>query len=690
MRATLHSGRGAAAPLIAALVILAAPALASGATPHGTLELQVVLRPRDPLALSAFVAAVSTPGSPLAGHYLRRGQFAARFGASAKTIAAVSARLRAEGLTVDASSADRLSIPVRGAAATVERAFSVRLAGTRLGYESNRAAHLPGALAGAVQDVVGLSDVPIDHPAATAPTPAPPSACPAASSVSPSNQGAHDNGMAGDVYLTDDRIAAAYGIDPLYAAGDFGQGVKIGVFEEEPSDAGEVTTYEQCFGIDAPVSYENVDGGPSGVSSDGGMETALDVETVASFAPRASIVVYQTNQDPASALDQYRQMVSDDTVSVITTSWGACNQQTVSQAGGTGYLTAENTVFQEAAAQGQTVLASADDNGAEDCAVNLGGAEPSPLPFQAVEDPADQPDVTGVGGTRLTLSTTNTRVAETVWNDSYGSSGGGPSPYWTMPSWQYSTLSARGWLPGSADAGPAICPSPLNSASNGYCREVPDVTADGDPSTGYVIYWADTWTHVGGTSGAGPLWAGLTALADSCRASAGRGPLGLMNPTLYSIAASAGTYSQAFFDVTQGNDDWLSGAPGGFTAGPGYDMASGLGAPIAGTGATGVVDQLCGGAPAAPGAATKPTPLSQSCPGRSPLVFALSQAAGRVTSVRVYVGKRLVRSVRGRRIARVRVARPAARSYTLTLVIRTARGKTRRSVRRVADCREKR
>jgi hypothetical protein len=117
------------------------------------------------------------------------------------------------------------------------------------------------------------------------------------------------------------------------------------------------------------------------------------------------------------------------------------------------------------------------------------------------------------------------------------------------------------------------------------CREVPDVSADANPDTGYLIYYdgdgSDTddsaWTSVGGTSGSAPVWAALFALADE--SSACTAPIGFANPDLYAAAAS--DYAADFNDITSGDNDWLGTNSGQYAAGIGYDQASGLGTPIA-------------------------------------------------------------------------------------------------------------
>ena len=130
--------------------------------------------------------------------------------------------------------------------------------------------------------------------------------------------------------------------------------------------------------------------------------------------------------------------------------------------------------------------------------------------------------------------------------------------------------------------------TPCGNAS-GDCREIPDVSADADPSTGYIIYdsvnfGAPSWTAIGGTSGAAPLWAAVLAVAAS--ADGNTGGYGAMNPILYTLAQkSPGTYLN---DVTTGNNDYNAANNGLFSASSGYDMATGLGTPVTSALATGL------------------------------------------------------------------------------------------------------
>jgi hypothetical protein len=161
-----------------------------------------------------------------------------------------------------------------------------------------------------------------------------------------------------------------------------------------------------------------------------------------------------------------------------------------------------------------------------------------------------------------------------------GATGGGISNLWPMPAPQLNsapTLNVR-----TAQAAGSACGRP-----GGFCREVPDVSADSDPASGYLIYWngkgivggePQGWQGIGGTSGAAPLWSALLALADGSRACSGTS-VGFANPALYAAAGSG--YAANFNDVTSGNNDFTGTNGGRYAAAPGYDPVTGLGTPYA-------------------------------------------------------------------------------------------------------------
>jgi subtilase family serine protease len=582
----------------ASLRVGRAPVIPAGATAQGALsessviDAIVALEPRDPAALTAYAQFVSEKGSRLYHHYLSVPQFASRFAPGSVQVASVRAALRAEGLKVGRLAANGLSLDVSASAGRMSSAFatSFRRYRTRNGhivFANTAAPSLPASVAGLVQSVVGLDSVAVPTPAGLVTSHS--RHAPRVTSKSVSAPGeVQCGGAAGTGGNTAGQIASAYGLSDLYATGNGGNGSTVALFELESYSASDVATYQSCYGASASVSNVLVAGGPGSGSGSG--EAALDIEDVIGLVPDASILVYEGKNTGTGALQTYQAIVTDDRAKVVSTSWGLCEADEGSLA-----ANVENTLFQEAAVQGQTVLAASGDHGAQDCASGTESTKAS------VDDPASQPYVTGVGGT--SLSAIGPPPTESVWNGTWnsgtgsasGAGGGGVSTVWGQPSYQ---------------SGIALTQLATSCGkSRTTCREVPDVSADADINTGYSIYYKGHWSIFGGTSAAAPTWAALAALANASAACAGKS-VGFANPALYHAAASA--YSTFFNDVISGNNSYHGIT--GFGARSGYDMASGLGSP---KGAA-VAAIMCGSTWTPP--ATSTTPTTSPAPTPAPTV----------------------------------------------------------------------
>ncbi|HEY1651734.1 MAG TPA: fibronectin type III domain-containing protein [Acidimicrobiales bacterium] len=567
-----------AAPPSTAQVGQAAP-LPSGSSDVGpqssstSLKLDVALAPQDPAALSAFIEQLYDPSSSEYHHFLAAGQFGPLYGATQSSIQQVSSELSSLGLDPGPVSSDDLIIPVSTTVSAAESAFGVHIDQYNLpsgaaAYANTTAPQVPSSLAGDITTITGLSNAPQEVPlsleqatGSTVPSADPqasgPSPCGSASSVSKA--------------YTASQLAAAYGFaSGAYAGGRLGTGETVALFELEHYKSSDISSYESCYGISTSVNESNVDGGATG-SAAGTGEAALDIEDIAGLAPDATIDVYEAPNNDTGLLDEYQAIANNQSVQVVSSSWGECESESENST-----VDAEETIFEQMATQGQSMMAAAGDTGSSAC---WGQTAPHGSNAVAVGDPASDPYVTGVGGTDLT--SLGSPPTETVWNESSLSDfagGGGISEDWTMPSWQQA-LGVNSHSSGT----------PCGAPSGSDCREVPDVSASSDPQHGYAVFWNGGWTDIGGTSAATPLWAALTALADQgCTSTAG-----LLNPALYSHAADLN-------DVTSGNNDYTpSGYTGGlYPATSGYDMASGLGTPTAALFSPGV---LCSSAtPATP------------------------------------------------------------------------------------------
>ena len=608
--------------------IQARPAVPAGARAIGAVAAsvsvsgEVVLKPRDNAALTRFIAQVSSPGSAQFQHYLPAGAFASRFGPTKAQLTAVRSRLASDGLRIGALSRDGLILPFTGSAKAVESAFRTgleryRLADGAKGQATTSAITLPGAIAGSVSAVLGLNTLlriaPIGvlHPPASAKgkitAPGKPSfthpkgapdACQQATAAA--------NEFGG---LTDDQIAHSYGASGLYSDGDFGAGQHIALYELEPFARSDLKTFDTCyFGAPAAakmlsrVKVIKVDGGqPAGPGSG---EANLDVEDISAIAPGASIDVYE-GASPGSdgviydPVDPYAAMINTDRDQIISTSWGLCEQAV--QQGQPGLQQAENALFEQAAAQGQSIFSASGDNGSDDCNTNettTPVAGQNPL---SVDDPSSQPYVVAVGGTSIDDATQP--PLEQVWNDGAldGADGGGISQSWTMSAWQRQATVPGLALPGSPAYTNAnkveksfgypsnFCQSAVSGASlSTPCRLLPDVSAQADEFTGGITVYDAVfggWTTTGGTSSAAPIWAAVLALANGSPACAanpatrGHG-VGFVNPLLYAVASVPAEYARSFTDVKLGNND-IYGLRNGavYPAKKGYDLATGLGSP---------------------------------------------------------------------------------------------------------------
>jgi Pro-kumamolisin, activation domain/PASTA domain/IPT/TIG domain/Divergent InlB B-repeat domain len=637
------AGAGAAAPSGTQL-IAPKPLIPHGAkqmgpvSPSAVVSGAVVLRPRDEGALTRFIAQVTDKRSPLFHHFLTPATFAARFGATPGSIAAVESQLRASGLTVTGVARDGLIIRFNAPASRVESMFGTglqryKLADGSIGLARTAPLKVPATIAKYVTSVVGL-DTTVklgpsgilrapksargSYPAATAPSFTHPAGSP--TPCSEATAAAQDFGG-----LTDDQIANSYGVFGLYGAGDTGSGQHIAIFELEPFATSDLQAFDTCFfgatqaaAMVGRVHTINVDGGPG--HGPGSGESILDIQNVSAFAPGANIDVYQAPNTSFASFDQYAKIVNDNVDKIVSTSWGICEQAI--QEGSPGVQQAENIVFQQAAAQGQTVFSAAGDEGSDDCNAFRTTAPVSPV--LSVDDPSSQPYVVSAGGT--TIDNATQPASEHVWNDGavWGAAGGGISESWPMPSWQLDAkvpgvinsgvvTAANSFESGDLGAPYAFCASdnPVGPSEDG-CRQVPDVSADADEFTGGItIYIAafGGWNTIGGTSSAAPMWAGMLAevnASPTCRAHSETN-VGFLSPLLYSVASNPTAYAASFNDIEVGNNDPY-GDSTLFQATTGYDMASGLGTPqlTQPGGGSGLAFYLCSQAPST----TRPTVTS--------------------------------------------------------------------------------
>ncbi|HEV3310228.1 MAG TPA: protease pro-enzyme activation domain-containing protein, partial [Chloroflexota bacterium] len=377
----------------------------------------IVLKPRSEKAVTQFVAAVTNKNSAQYHQYLPRGAFGSRFGPSPATIARVRSVIEGDGLHAVVSS-NHLMVIAHGSASQIEKAFgtgleSYHLATGGMGQATTGVPSLPSTIARSVTGIVGLDDLITAQPSYIIPRGSSqshgfksakhgdvPSVAGAATPCSDAQQAA-----AGSGGLTDDQIANSYGAFGLYSQGDVGAGQHIAIFEQQPFVTSDIATFDTCyFGATAasqmvgrlsvvPVDGGELQPGPGSVNA----EANLDIEDVSAIAPQAAIDVYETPNTSFGTLDGYTQIVNNDTDQVISTSWAVCEQ--LAQAAEPGLQQAENLVFQQAAAQGQTMFAAAGDTGNDSCNSFRLVPTPAGQNLLSLLDPASQPYVVSTGGT---------------------------------------------------------------------------------------------------------------------------------------------------------------------------------------------------------------------------------------------------------------------------------------------------
>ena len=551
-----------ASPSMVRLARLAPPtpprgAIQTGPLPHAqSIDFEVVLAPSHQAQLTSLVHSLYAVGSTQYHHWLTPTEFTQRFAPAPAAVSQLRGWLTSLGLHSTYRSG--FGVHVSGSASAIGAGFGVSLNDYRLQsgqqiHMVNRAPLLPAVLSGEVLSVLGLEDAPRLTPHLVRDGSIQgPRLLPRAEGLSPcvsAPPGAD----------TPDQVGAAYDIGDLTAAGQTGVGQTVAVYELATHLASDTGAYERCFGLYDPVTTVTVDGGGT-PGAEGTAEADADIEQVATQAPGASIVSYEGPDTLQGAYDTWNAIVSQDTANIVSTSFGLCEPDSSSG----GVIAADDTLFLQAALQGQTILAASGDSGSEDCYTPSAGTDTS----LEVDYPASSPSVTAVGGTTLFADGT-----QTAWNDCEGQTdsscanlgggagGGGVSRFEERPSWQPAE-----WEWGNS-----------SNACGTNCRDVPDISDNA--GTPELFFAEGSRGGYIGTSVAAPLVAGILAdTAEGCS----EVRRGIVAQALYDLVAQ-GAYATVLSDVTTGDNDLTRTYAGAeFPSTSGYDPATGLGTPIAG------------------------------------------------------------------------------------------------------------
>ena len=483
-----------------------------------------------------------------------REELAAQHGTDPADMGTLRTALAAHGLEITEADPGGRRVKVAGSVAALSETFGAQLSMVRSPHPASRqpvehryregSLRLPAALDGIVLAVLGLDDRPQARPqfrwapaaaardtgAGTAGTGAPGTGTAAAAPA------------AAPTSYTPPQVAQFYEFPPnTTGAGQYLAIIELG----GGFGSSDLDPYFAGLGIPVPsVTAASVDGAANAPGQDpngADGEVLLDIEVAGATAPGAAQVVYFAPNTDQGFVDGVTTAVhASPTPTAISISWGQSEDTWTAQG-----RTALDQAMADAAALGITVCVAAGDNGSADAQTD--GAVHADFP-------ASSPHALACGGTSLRGNVlTGVISSETVWNDGpgRGSTGGGVSDAFPLPSWQASVgVPARAGGTGAA-AG----------------RGVPDVAGCADPQTGYQIQVDGQSTVVGGTSAVAPLWAALL-----CRLAQATGrPFGLIQPLLYP-GAGAGQTAAGFRDITSGNN-------GAYAAGPGWDACTGLGSP---------------------------------------------------------------------------------------------------------------
>lgn len=595
---------GAGAP-VATAAPLGSQAQDLGATPAAqTVTATLVLKVRSTDALETLVSLSQEPGLPTFHRFLTTGQFADLFSPSQRDIATITGYLNSFGITVTDVYADRLLIKATGTADAFTQAFAVDLHefsdhGKRF-HRSRHAPRIPLLLRDLLVSIQGFSSEALFHPmhtTAAAKSPMFSSRTP----VLPAG-GAIATGVPGDFTVGD--VANLYNINPLYDAAIDGSGRTVGIATLANFDPADAYAYWSMIGLDVDqhrITQVHVDGGGELSADAGSGETCLDVEQSGGLAPGAKVIVYDAPNTDSGFIDVFYKAVSDNRVDSLSVSWGSAEVFYFEAVGGEdriGQLKAFHQVFLEAAAQGISMFASAGDSGAFD----INDAFNDPVNnVLTVDEPAADPAITAAGGTTTPLTfnlgpgTPDLVVpTEQVWGWDYIENyfvsvlgtdfvhaffpvggGGGVSTFWSTPSYQANTRGIRRTEPGQSiifDDGSGSGPQDLMDLPAHFAgRNLPDVSLDGDPFSGFLLVSTEDGGLLdgfGGTSFVAPQLNGITALLSQ---SAGT-RLGLLNPMLYRFKNSFGGGASApIVDITAG-DNWFYNGIRGFEPGAGLGV----------------------------------------------------------------------------------------------------------------------
>jgi len=352
--------------------------------------------------------------------------------------------------------------------------------------------------------------------------------------------------------LTPPQLLNAYNATPLVKEGNTGRGQTVLVYAFDGFRQADMDAFTGLYGL-PPLQPEIVGGMPERLVG----EANMDLQVIHAVAPDAKLVLVNArstidNEGGGAFVKLGRLMESMDqqypgAIWSFSIGWGCDRLFSAAD------FAPVRSALSKALRNGTTAFNSSGDLAGLECKGGQRWSEPPTPDDVGVDAVASLPEMTCVGGTKLSTDAEGRWLAEQAWYNAPLTLGtaGGSSTLFERPQWQ--TVGLGSELPDR--------------------RLVPDVSAVSDPFTGVRIVFNDQNSVGGGTSQAAPIWAGLTALMNQKLAAVGAEPLGDANPVLYRVARAAAV--PGLRDINfGGNAISLSSTTG-------YDMVTGLGTPDA-------------------------------------------------------------------------------------------------------------
>jgi subtilase family serine protease len=572
------------------------------------ITFNVVLPLRDAAGAAQAAANVSNTKSPDYGHYLTASQFNAKYAPTASSVKKVESFLKGAGIKVSSVASGNRWVVASGTTKQINAAFQTTLRTYSYKGKTLRAPSstlsIPRSLSGLISGFAGIADTgPLVRPADASPTGTssqPSDALPTPSTCSTywdQHEQTAPEAFGKTSFPTPNcgyspaALRSAYGTASAVKAGDTGKGVTVAIIDAYASptmlaDSNELSALqgEPAFKagqytetVMGPFDLQTECGGEFGWNE----EESLDVEAVHGMAPGAN-VHYVGAADCATGLDDALNfVVQNHSATIVSDSWGNVGEDGLGDE-----VAIEHSIFVQAAVEGIGFYFSSGDDGDNADFGNTASPEP--------DYPASDSMVTAVGGTDLAVNANGSYKFETAWEDNLDSvnvatspssytlpvpgvfhfgGGGGTSALFTEPAYQKLAV-----------------PSSLSKLNGPTAmRVVPDISAVGDPETGFLIGLSDQadgvgfgTVQIGGTSLSSPTIAGIQAVASQGRLF----PIGFANPLLYTL----NLFGVAFHDVKAPTSQLamvtISGRSllpmnenGSLTSTRGYDDTTGLGTP---------------------------------------------------------------------------------------------------------------